>query len=58
MIRYAEEFARRNQYPSIRFDAFSMNDTANAVYTKKVYDLVGTVRFRKGIFNCYEKVLK
>ncbi|CAH0207549.1 hypothetical protein [Chryseobacterium sp. Bi04] len=58
MIQYAEEFARRNQYPSIRFDAFSMNDTANAVYTKKGYDLVGTVRFRKGIFNCYEKNLK
>ncbi|WP_228390805.1 GNAT family N-acetyltransferase [Chryseobacterium contaminans] len=58
MIRYAEEFALQNQYRSIRFDAFSLNDTANIVYTKKGYDLVGTVRFRKGIFNCYEKVVK
>ncbi|MCQ9639491.1 hypothetical protein MP478_08815 [Chryseobacterium sp. WG14] len=55
MIRYAEEFARRNQYPSIRFNAFSMNDTANAVYTKKVYDLVGTVRFRKGYLTAMKK---
>lgn len=58
MIRYAEEFAIQNQYQSIRFDAFSLNDTANIVYTKKGYDLVGTVRFRKGIFNCYEKAVK
>ncbi|MGE8553396.1 MAG: GNAT family N-acetyltransferase [Chryseobacterium jejuense] len=58
MIRYAEEFAAQNQYQSIRFDAFSLNDTANIVYTKKGYKLVGTVRFRKGIFNCYEKAVK
>lgn len=58
MIRYAEEFALQNEYQSIRFDAFSLNDTANMVYTKKGYELVGTVRFRKGIFNCYEKAVK
>ncbi|WP_160140101.1 GNAT family N-acetyltransferase [Chryseobacterium sp. c4a] len=58
MIRFAEEFAIQNQYQSIRFDAFSLNDTANAVYLKKGYDLVGTVRFRKGIFNCYEKTVQ
>lgn len=58
MIRYAEEFTKQKEYPSIRFDAFSLNDTANAVYIKKGYELVGTVRFRKGIFNCYEKVIE
>lgn len=58
MIRFAEEFAIQNQYQSIRFDAFSLNDTANIVYTKKGYELVGTVHFRKGIFNCYEKAMK
>ncbi|BAP31473.1 GCN5-related N-acetyltransferase [Chryseobacterium sp. StRB126] len=58
MIRYAEDFAVQNQYQSIRFDAFSLNNTANIVYTKKGYELVGTVRFRKGIFNCYEKAVK
>lgn len=55
MIRFAEQYALEYQYQSIRFDAFSLNDTANAVYLKKGYELVGTVRFRKGIFNCYEK---
>ncbi|REC63981.1 GNAT family N-acetyltransferase [Chryseobacterium pennae] len=55
MIRFAEEFAINNHYQSIRFDAFSLNETANIVYLKKGYELVGTVCFRKGIFNCYEK---
>lgn len=29
-----------------------------AKYTKKEYEFVGTVHFRKGIFNCYEKAVK
>lgn len=57
MIRYAEQYANENKYQSIRFDAFTLNDTANAVYLKKGYDLVGTVNFRKGVFNCYEKAV-
>ncbi|PUV26581.1 GNAT family N-acetyltransferase [Sphingobacterium sp. DR205] len=55
MIRYAEQYALENQYKSIRFDAFSLNNQANTVYLKKGYKFVGTVSFRKGIFNCYEK---
>lgn len=54
MIQYAEEYAKTNKYASIRFDAYSINDTANTVYLKKGYRLVGQVQFRKGVFNCYE----
>jgi len=58
MIQYAEEYGKTNKYASIRFDAYSLNNTANAVYLKKGYNtLVGTVQFRKGVFNCYEKAL-
>ncbi|MCT2409137.1 GNAT family N-acetyltransferase [Chryseobacterium antibioticum] len=57
MIRYAEKYALDSQYRSIRFDAFSLNETANMVYLKKGYELVGTVSFRKGVFNCYEKAI-
>lgn len=57
MIRHAEEYAGENKYRSIRLDAFSLNETANLVYLKKRYEFVGTVTFRKGIFNCYEKVI-
>lgn len=55
MILYAEQYAKEHHYNAIRFDAYSLNATANAIYIKKGYQLVGTVRFRKGIFNCYEK---
>ncbi len=57
MIQYAEAYAKTNKYASIRFDAYSLNNTANAVYLKKGYTLVGIVQFRKGVFNCYEKAL-
>ncbi|QQU05074.1 GNAT family N-acetyltransferase [Myroides odoratus] len=58
MIQYAEQYATENNYASIRFDAYALNNTANAVYLKKGYAFVGTVQFRKGVFNCYEKGLK
>jgi len=58
MIKHAEEFASENNYHSIRLDAFSLNETANWVYLKKGYEFVGTVTFRKGIFNCYEKAIR
>lgn len=55
MIRYTEHYALENQYKSIRFDAFSLNNQTNTVYLKKGYKFVGMVSFRKGLFNCYEK---
>ena len=57
MIKYAEQFALENKYQSIRFDAFSLNETANAVHIKKGYASVVTVLYRKGVFNCYEKAM-
>lgn len=57
MILYAEQYAKEHLYHSIRFDAYSLNNTANTVYLKKGYSHVGTVTFRKGVFNCYEKAL-
>ena len=58
MISFAEQYALENDYRSIRLDAFSLNETANAVYLKKGYEFVGTVMFRKGVFNCYEKAIQ
>lgn len=58
MIKYAELYALENSYRSIRLDAFSLNEIANAVYLKKEYEFAGTVIFRKGLFNCYEKAIK
>ncbi|MDM1044862.1 GNAT family N-acetyltransferase [Myroides sp. 1354] len=57
MIQFAETYAKAKAYASIRFDAYALNNTANAVYLKKGYIHVGTVQFRKGVFNCYEKAI-
>lgn len=55
MLLFVEEYAKQHKYSSIRFDTFAKNPTANAVYLKKKYRFAGTVTFRKGLFNCFEK---
>ncbi len=55
MLLFVEEYAKQNNYKSIRFDTYAKNPTANAVYIKKNYRFAGTVTFTKGLFNCFEK---
>ena len=55
MIRFAEKFAEKNQYKTIRFDAYMKNPISNNVYRKAGYIESGTVTFRKGNFYCFEK---
>ncbi|TAL33641.1 MAG: GNAT family N-acetyltransferase [Spirochaetes bacterium] len=57
LMNHAEEHARNAGYLSIKLDAFVNNPAALKLYEGLNYSLAGTVRFRKGIFNCYEKVL-
>ena len=57
MMICAEEYAKRNNYTSIKLDAFLHNKAALSLYENLGYTEVGTVTFRKGEFNCYEKVL-
>jgi len=57
MMIFAEEYAKRNNYTSIKLDAFLHNKAALSLYENLGYTEVGTVTFRKGEFNCYEKVL-
>ncbi|MEK6451318.1 MULTISPECIES: GNAT family N-acetyltransferase [unclassified Myroides] len=57
MLAFVEQYAKQQQYNSIRFDTYAKNPTANAVYTKKNYRFAGTVTFSKGLFNCFEKQL-
>lgn len=54
-ILFAEEFARKNKYSSIRLDAFLLNPIALNMYEKLEYTKTGIVKFRKGDFYCYEK---
>lgn len=55
MIRFAEAFAEKHQYKTIRFDAFMKNPVSTNVYKKAGYIISGTVTFRKGNFYCFEK---
>lgn len=58
MLAFAETFAEKNCYSSIRLDAFPANKAAVKLYEKSSYEMRGTVRFRKGEFYCYEKKLR
>ena len=58
MMNFAEIFASENKYSAIRFDAFEKNHKSVNFYEKLGYSIPGTVRFRKGIFCCFEKLLK
>lgn len=55
LMAFAEDYARKNEYASIRLDSFTQNPTSEGLYTKLSYRKSGTVTFRKGVFYCFEK---
>ena len=55
LMDFAEEEAVSRGYASVRLDAFTQNPGAVAFYERRGYRKAGTVRFRKGLFFCYEK---
>ena len=56
LMIFAEEYSINKGYSSIRLDAFLHNKAALSLYENLGYTKVGTVMFRKGRFNCYEKI--
>jgi ribosomal protein S18 acetylase RimI-like enzyme len=57
LMNFAETYAGENKYDSIRLDAFVDNKAAVRLYDSMNYENKGTVKFRKGSFYCYEKIL-
>lgn len=57
LIEFAENYGKEHGYESIRLDAYSKNLRACKLYENLGYTNCGTVEFRKGTFNCYEKPL-
>ena len=59
-MEFAEEFARKNDYSSIRLDAYSQNDRVLKFYNKRNYYISGKVNFpeREYHFYCMEKEIK
>ncbi len=56
LMKFAEDFAVRNRYRSIRLDAFKSNPAALHLYQRLGYQMCGTIELRKGTFFCYEKL--
>jgi RimJ/RimL family protein N-acetyltransferase len=56
-LSQAEVIARAFQKNSIRLDCFKKNHRANQFYEKLGYVVRGEARFRKGVFNLYEKLI-
>ncbi|NME69903.1 GNAT family N-acetyltransferase [Flammeovirga aprica] len=57
LVKFGEELAEAYDLKSLRFDAFTKNPVSNVLYEKIGYKNLGQVTFRKGLFNCYEKLL-
>jgi GNAT superfamily N-acetyltransferase len=57
LMTFAEQRARIEGYESVRLDAFTLNPRALRLYAGLGYATRGTVRLRKGLFWCFEKVL-
>lgn len=56
-MQCAEQRLARAGYGAVRLDAFIHNPASNALYRSLAYHPAGTVRFRKGKFLLYEKLL-
>ena len=56
-LKFIEDYARAGGYRSIRLDAFTENYISLALYRSQGYRERGQVRFRKGLFWCFEKIL-
>jgi GNAT superfamily N-acetyltransferase len=57
LMKFAEIAARREGCAAIRLDAFTGNAPSLGLYRRLGYEDVGEVRFRKGLFRCFEKDL-
>jgi len=58
LMEFVERTAENQGYDTIRFDAFTENPVATALYEHLGYEKAGTVLFRKGLFFCFEKPVR
>lgn len=59
LMDFAEEYAKKNDYRSVRLDAYTANPKSNGLYEKRGYKKVGQIfiPMRELPFHCYEKVM-
>ena len=60
LMTFAEEYAKINDFKSIRLDTFSKNIRNNKFYKSRNYNQLGNVFFpmqSEYPFHCYEKII-
>jgi ribosomal protein S18 acetylase RimI-like enzyme len=57
LMQFAEEYALKNGYASIRMDTFITNKAALGLYNALGYRRAGQLVFSRGHFQVFEKVL-
>ncbi len=60
LMNFAEQYALKNKFNSVRLDTFSQNARNNTFYEKRGYQRLGDIYFPKQSkhpFHCYELVL-
>jgi GNAT superfamily N-acetyltransferase len=61
LMDFAEDFARKHNYDSVRLDTFSQNQRNQRFYEARGYKRLGNIYFPKqseAPFYCYEKIMK
>ncbi|OHX67880.1 GNAT family N-acetyltransferase [Flammeovirga pacifica] len=56
-IAFGETLCIDQRARSLRFDAFKQNPISGKLYQKLGYQILGEVTFRKGQFDCFEKII-
>ena len=59
LMDFAEEYAKKNQFKTVRLDTFSQNKRNNKFYKSRKYIQLGDVFFpmqSEFPFHCYEKI--
>ena len=60
LMNFAEDYARKNNYESVRLDTFSQNTRNQKFYETRGYQRLGNIYFPKQSeypFYCYELIL-
>ncbi len=58
LMNFAISYAKENMYDTIRLDAYAVNTSSNALYSKLGFRKTGEINFRTGLFYCYEIEVK
>jgi ribosomal protein S18 acetylase RimI-like enzyme len=60
LMDFAEDYAKKNQFKTVRLDTFSQNKRNNKFYKSREYVKLGDVFFpmqSEYPFHCYEKII-